>query len=139
MTDEVPVEVLEYIFSYLPLKSMFSVSVVNTAWRACCDTQLLYNIGRMILRVPHLRTLLDTNIDIDLQELLIATEKSYLILGGEDDDEHLKEIISKTGLTVDTWNPIWSQSPHYAKVSCMLSKYPTSRRLGGHFVGKHNR
>jgi hypothetical protein len=106
MIDEVPVEVLEYIFSYLPLISMFPVSVVNTTWRACCDTRLLYNLGQMILRVPHLRTLLDTNIDIDLQELLIATEKSYLILGGEDDDEHLKKIISKTGLTVDTWNPI---------------------------------
>jgi hypothetical protein len=104
--DEVPDELLANIFSYLSIKSIFAVYNVNVAWRNCCDTYEIFST-RVLAQVPHLKSLLTTDIvDVTLRQLVVSLEKKYLILGGNEEDlANIQRCISRCGLTVEVYNP----------------------------------
>jgi hypothetical protein len=104
--DAVPDELLANIFSYLSIKSIFAVYNVNVAWRNCCDTYEIFST-RVLAQVPHLKSLLTTDIiDVTLHQLVVSLEKKYLILGGNEEDlANIQRCINRCGLIVEAYNP----------------------------------
>ncbi len=121
--DDLPEELLAYVFSYLRITILIRVQGVCRAWRNICITYTVCG-SALIRQVSHMRSFDPTNAGFPIDKLAALAQKRFFILGGINslDMVDITETISQRGLQVEAWD----MSKHGYELPSLetLKKYP---------------